>query len=319
MRRIAIDFAKLAVSAGLIWLAFSKIDTKGAFVLLASIGPPVVVFAVALLAGQHLFGALRFHRLLALTPTPISLMTAIDNVFVGFFFSQIFISFIGGDAIRVWRLRDSKVPVSAAVQAVLFDRVLGFVALIALIALSLPLLFDIVLEPSMRASIIATVLLGTLGTLMFLSMNRLPAFLRRWKIFQFAADTSLFVWTISRQFPAIVHLFGVSLLIQFLNVIAIFLIARGLGVQAQFVDFVLLVPPVMLLAILPISYAGWGVREGSMALALSLVGVAPEQSVAISICFGLAMIVSGMPGALMWLRRKGRDHGAKQVSTTTIK
>ena len=81
----------------------------------------------------------------------------------------------------------------------------------------------------------------------------------------------------------------------------IFLIAQGLGITVRFLDLLVLVPPVMLLAILPISFAGWGVREGSMALALALAGVSAEQSIAISICFGLALFASGLPGGVMWL------------------
>lgn len=312
LRRLLVDLAKLGFSGGLIWFAFSKIDSAHAFALLRTLHPGVAVVAILMLLIQHILGGLRFHHLLLQLKTPISKLAALDNVFVGFFFSQIFISFIGGDAIRVWRLVDVKVPVSNAFKSVLFDRVLGFVSLILLIMLCLPPLFGIVTNEAMRTSILITIGIGICATLVFLLMHRLPQYLQRWKIFRIASDISVLALSISGRYTAIGYLLGLSLLIQISNVVAIYLIALGLGLDAHFMDLLVLIPPVMLLAILPISYAGWGVREGSMALALGLVGIPAEQSVAISICFGLCMIASGLPGAVSWLRT--RKQTADQVS-----
>jgi uncharacterized membrane protein YbhN (UPF0104 family) len=307
MRRLFIDLAKLALSGGLIWLSFSKIDSAHAFALLKTLHPGVVAAAIALLLLQHVFGGMRFHQLLVQLRTPVSKFAALGNIFVGFFFSQVFISFIGGDAIRVWRLVDAKVPVASAFKSVLFDRVLGFVSLIILIMLCIPALFHIVTDPAMRTSLLLTVLVGILGTLVFLFMHRLPQNWQRWRVFQIASDISSMALSISGRYAAISYLLFLSLLIQVSNVVAIYVIALGLGIQANFIDLLVLIPPVMLLAILPISYAGWGVREGSMALALGMVGVHAEQSVAISICFGLCMIASGLPGAILWLRTRKKQ------------
>ena len=307
MRQLLVTLVKLALSAGLIWLSFTKIDSANAVTLLRTLNPGLVGAAVALLMIQHLLGGLRFHNLLRQLQTPISRFSAINNIFVGFFFNQIFFSFIGGDAVRVWRLVDEKVPVSSAFKSVLFDRVLGFVSLIALIILSLPSLFTIVTDQAMRSSLLITTLIGIFATILFLLMHHLPTYFNRWRVFQIASDISSIALLISGRYAIISYLLCISMLIQIVNVIAIYLIAQGLGVEAHFMDFLVLIPPVMLLAILPISFAGWGVREGSMTLALGLVGIHAEQSVAISICFGLCMIVSGLPGGISWLKTRKKD------------
>lgn len=307
MRRILVIVAKLAISAALIAFAFSKIDAASAFALLRSIHPAVVAGAIATLVLQQIAAGFRLHRLLGLVHAPIGVIAAIDAVFVGVFFSQTFISFIGGDAMRVWRVVTSRVPVASAFKAVLFDRVAGFVALIALIVLGLPLLFGVMADPAMRVSVLVAVALGLAGTLVFLFMNRLPAALRRWRVFRIASDISSLALSILRRPLDVSTVLALSLFIQVLNVVAVFVIATGLGVQARFLDFLVLVPPVMLLAMLPISFAGWGVREGAMAVALSLVGIGAEQSVAMSVCFGLSLIAIGLPGGVIWfVARRGR-------------
>jgi len=306
MRRTLIVLLKLVISVALIWFAFSRIDTVTAFGMLRSIHPGVVSGALALLVIQQLAAGTRLHRLMRLVRAPISLATAVDAVFVGVFFSQTFVSFIGGDAMRIWRVARTGAPVSSAFQAVLIDRSVGFVALIALIVAGLPLLFRIVTDPAMRAGVVLAVILGILGTLALLLVHRLPEEFKRWRIVRIAADVSSLARSISSRGADISHLLGVSLLIQVLNVIVMYVIAIGLGVEAPFVDFLVLIPPVMLLAMLPISFAGWGVREGATAAALSLVGIGPEQSVAMSVCFGLSLIAVGLPGGLIWLIvRKG--------------
>lgn len=306
MRLLLIETAKFAVSAGLIWIAFSKIDAASAFALLRSIDPRVVAGVIALLVLQLLVAGVRLWRLLELVRSPVALLKAVDAVFVGVFFSQTFISFIGGDAMRVWRLMRAGVPASSGFKAVLFDRAAGFFVLIALIVLGLPLLFEVMKDPVMRTSVLAAVILGLLGTLVFLFLSRLPRALRRWRVFRIVAESSDLALSISARLGDISYLLGLSLLMQLVNVIAIFVIAGGLGVNARFLDFVVLVPPVMLLAMLPISLAGWGVREGAMAVSLGLVGISAEQSIAMSICFGLSATLVGLPGGLIWLAARGK-------------
>lgn len=241
------------MSAALIWYAFGKIDAESAFKLLRSVHPGIIAAVLGILALQQFAAALRLWRLLKLLRTPIGVVTAVDSVFVGMFFSQTFVSFIGGDAMRIWRVVSSHVPLGNAFKAVLLDRVSGFVALIALITLGLPMLFRIMTDPPMRLSILVAVLLGTLGTLVFLLMNRLPLAFRRWRLFRSAADTSSLALSISTRPAEVSFLLGISLLIQALNIFVILVIFLGLGVEVNFTDLLVLVPPVLLLAMLPIS------------------------------------------------------------------
>ena len=60
-------------------------------------------------------------------------------------------------------------------------------------------------------------------------------------------------------------------------------------------------PPVLLVMTLPISIAGWGVREQAMVAAFALVGVPGEGALALSIMFGLMGLITGLPGGVVWL------------------
>ena len=60
-------------------------------------------------------------------------------------------------------------------------------------------------------------------------------------------------------------------------------------------------PPVLLVMTLPISIAGWGVREQAMVSAFALINVPGEGALALSIMFGLLGLIMGLPGGIVWL------------------
>ena len=62
-----------------------------------------------------------------------------------------------------------------------------------------------------------------------------------------------------------------------------------------------LLPPVMLITMLPISIAGWGVREATMGLAFGYAGLVTNEGVNISLLFGAVTFVVGVFGGLVWI------------------
>jgi len=98
----------------------------------------------------------------------------------------------------------------------------------------------------------------------------------------------------------------------------VYFLALALGIQVSPVVTMVLVPPVMLIASVPISIAGWGLRESAMVAAFGFVGVAEGDAFVLSILFGLANIVASLPGGLIWLlggyRREVVEDGGSEAS-----
>jgi glycosyltransferase 2 family protein len=57
----------------------------------------------------------------------------------------------------------------------------------------------------------------------------------------------------------------------------------------------------------PISIAGWGVREGFFVAAFGLTGVAAPHALAVSILFGLINLLISLPGGAVWHNAEPRD------------
>jgi len=79
--------------------------------------------------------------------------------------------------------------------------------------------------------------------------------------------------------------------------------ARAVGAEASTPTLLLLVPPVLVAMLTPVSVAGWGLREGAAALLWSAVGLSATEGIAASVMYGLLVLASTLPGAaiLVWL------------------
>lgn len=295
---------KVALSVFLVWYAFSKIDLNTAWVTLRSITLGSVTAALVLFAMQFVLAALRLRKLLEILGTRLGIPSAVDVVAVGAFFSQTFISFVGGDAMRVWRMVRARVPVGTAAKAVLFDRVSGFAGMFLVVLGTAPFLVPILDSPEMTAGLLLVLGGGLGGVAALLVLRRLPERWIRHRVTRVLHDllaSGLEIWR-SREGAALV--LGLSVGIQLLNVIILYELAMGLHVEISLVDGLLLFPTVLFLSMLPISVAGWGVREGAMIAALALVGISPSESLALSICFGLCLIAVSLPGGILWFTNR---------------
>jgi hypothetical protein len=92
-----------------------------------------------------------------------------------------------------------------------------------------------------------------------------------------------------------------SLSIHLLAIVIAWCVVRAIAAPVFFTEIFLLIPPVMLITMLPISIAGWGVREASMALTFGYAGLATGEGVNVSLLYGAVFFVVGALGGLVWI------------------
>jgi uncharacterized protein (TIRG00374 family) len=98
------------------------------------------------------------------------------------------------------------------------------------------------------------------------------------------------VWTIKIiSWSACNHLCRVAIVL---------FLALALGVSLAVSDVLTLVPVVLLICMIPISIAGWGVRELVFIQAFSLAGVAASHAFALSLLYVLVDLITGLLGGV---------------------
>jgi uncharacterized membrane protein YbhN (UPF0104 family) len=130
----------------------------------------------------------------------------------------------------------------------------------------------------------------------------LPPRIRTGAITAFIVEASTVGHYLLERHRGFAWVFVLSALVAMANVLVFALILSGMGVgSALAVGCALLVPAIMEIAMLPISLAGWGVREGAAIVAFGALGLPPDQALGASIAFGLIVAAVSMLGGILWL------------------
>jgi glycosyltransferase 2 family protein len=103
---------------------------------------------------------------------------------------------------------------------------------------------------------------------------------------------------LGRKSPTIL---GLGCLIHALTIVVVWSLGRAQGFDVPVPDAAVLFTVMVGVALVPISVSGWGLREVAVISLLGHHGIAPEKALLFSLCFGLALAIGSLPGALVWL------------------
>ena len=299
---------KAAVSALLIWILVTRIDVEGVVAQVLGIGLWPFPAAVAALLALGLLNTLRWKAVLGSLSSRLDFPAAWRMVVIGTFFNQALPSSIGGDAVRIWEARRGGLPLGVAVNSVLLDRVVALLAICVIVAAMGPVLFATVAEQTARWGALGLAVAGLAGIAMLCAFDRLPGALFRWRATRAVAALSVDGRRVFMAPGRLVAALAPAIATQLGLAAVVYLFARALALPVDLLDCLIITPPVMLVTAIPISIAGWGVREGAMVAGFGFLGVGATGALALSVLFGLAAIVAGLPGGVLWLLgRRGAE------------
>lgn len=296
---------KLIVSGFLVAFLLSRVDPGEIGTRIASIDLPLVAVAASLLAFVVMPSAIRWWLVLREMKSrlPFRLVGAI--VWIGMFFNQVLPSTVGGDAVRIWRAHRAGLPGWSAIESVVVDRVSGLTALVLIVVVGSPFLLQTVWEPELMTVVSTVIVLSVAGIASLLLLIRIPRLFPQWAAASMLARLLKTLHTTVFAGRAAVLILICGLLVHLSVALAAFALAVGLDMTVSLSECLMAVPVAMLAAAIPISVAGWGVREGSIVLILGHFGVAWVDAVTLSITLGLTMALVGLPGGIIWVITDG--------------
>jgi glycosyltransferase 2 family protein len=223
-------------------------------------------------------------------------------------------STVGADGIRVLLARRIGVRVDDAIATILVERGIGFVsalvtALAGLVILRV-LLPDIATYDSALLIGVVT-LVCAIGILLFSfsaralrsTLGLLPQRLARSRAAEFLTRLHDAYRSLAGDRKRLALFSGLTLLEQLMMVSCYGLVAAALHIHFSAFYLFAAVPLAILVSRLPISIDGLGVYEGIFIAIMSLGGVRPEDSLAISLAARALQIIVWMP---WWLMQAGR-------------
>ena len=264
-------------------------------------GATALVFAagVLLLLGQAGLCTARWRLLLEFAPSRPSFSVSYRAFLEGAFFNEALPSTVGGDAWRVLRWRAAGVSLRAAAASVFMDRLSGVMGVAILAILASLLLSRHGLEAYWTLSVFLLSTLIICGGVTFIAVVRIwgVPFRHLTRFNDAIANLQKSLVLDHRYLASLIY----SVAGHCVSGIAIYLTARNLGVGLSPVLIVSVTACMLLIVMIPISLAGWGVREASLITLLAPFGVNSQDALLIGILFGLMSLVAALPGGLSFL------------------
>ena len=294
LKQALVGLLRLSVSLGILYLIFYKVGARTPLERVVGLDWRALVGATALILVTITLHTKRWLVVLSARGYSWRFRSAFREMWIGYFFNQLLPSSVGGDGVRALRLYRSGMPTAMAVRVVLTERVFGFIACTLLGVLAVPAMLVLAPEAPATAAVGATVALGLIGILV-LWMADSPVF--RFLPKRILREVRLLGDAV-RNKDCSAAAMALSLAMQLCIASAVGVLSVGLGLHANPLLVALLFQPVTLITLLPVTMAGWGIREGALVAVLAAVGVPTSDALALSLCFGAIVLFASLPG---WL------------------
>jgi uncharacterized membrane protein YbhN (UPF0104 family) len=301
MRTAISLLVKLAVSGLLLYFALDLVNISTVRTRLGQVEPGWIALELLLLTLQVGILAVRWRIITTHCGADLPLVQSVRLSMIAAFFNQTLPSSVGGDAARIWFV-GRKAGWRIATYSVFLDRVIGVFALSLVVVACLPWTFALVKSPVGRSALLVIGLGGVAGGIVFtaLGWDGLKI-MQHWSPTRHLAAAARVALNMTRAPRPLFSILALSILLHFFSAAAAWCAARSTGADVSLLYCLFLVLPVMLISVVPISIAGWGVRESAMVVAFSYAGLPQSDGLLVSLLLGAGFLMLGVAGGVVWI------------------
>lgn len=269
------------------------------------IEPGALVLSVLVVGAVLFVGVIRWRMVLEVHGLHLSWGRATEICAVAHFFNSFLLGSTGGDLMRAYyAARETHHKKTEAVVTVFVDRLVGFWAMLLFAAIMMLPNISLIASHNTFRAVAFFVLSMTIACTVIVGLAFWGGVSKRWP--------GARAWL--RKLPKGVYLeksldscreFGqhpmfvpkslaISMLLNTLTVIQVWLLAKGMHLNISPVALLMIVPTVVLIAAMPITPSGLGVRENLFVLMLA------APSIAVPATSALSLSLLAFAGSLFW-------------------
>ena len=301
-----IKILKIIISLSLMAYLLYKNDWKYIIIKITSIETVPVLYALLLIVIIiPVFVSFRW-KILVQSEKNISFMDIIKLSYTGLFFSLILPGSVGGDAIKGALFYKKTGNGALATGSIILDRIIGLIGLTILSAIASVVYYKITSDLSFSLEAGGFLIILILS-MVFFSLPSIQEFflsilsrLRLEKLKAFTQKNFDYLSWLKAHPKILLYTLGISFVMQSIAIYACFLTGNALGIHVSIGYYFLFIPIISLIASLPISISGIGVRESSFVYFFARVGVPQAGSMALSLIFFSLGAISGLAGGIIY-------------------
>ncbi len=308
-----VTYIRTLISVILVGAALYVIGLNDFIDKFSKINIAMAVGALLLFLLQVFVVAWRFQVVLALGAIRIAFTRALEATSLSLIANFVLFTNLAGLIFRIVSLRNPAFSIRTLIIASLVERMIVFLVLLAIAAASILWLhIKISWQPSLgivSAGLAAGALLLATG---WLIVRRSPNLLHSIQTELAQVVTDLRVY--ARNPEGIAALLAITLVSHLIFLAAALVVAVGTGIELTIYDLGAAVSATMLLASLPVTVSGWGVRELSLVWLLGYLGIPAPTALAFSVTIGLLSLLAAMvAGAVSTVIENLREGDARSA------
>ncbi|NOY83681.1 MAG: flippase-like domain-containing protein [Nitrospirae bacterium] len=301
---------KLFVSLGILTVLLTSIDLVSLGKVMLNADPVFLSIALVFVLSIRFVMAYRWQVVLHLYRIFPKFLNLLSIVFISNSVGQLLPGGIGVDVVRSYQLSKEEGVATEIAASVFLDRVIGLFSMLLIAFIS---------------SVVGAALNTVAPIYAFVSAGSLTGFLVLYSLRNKLTDLGytqikvqgrlkVIVVALSRFIESLgavrlpkVALFKLLLLsvsVQFIRIVIFFTIFLSLGVHAEFLLFMVFVPLLFIVMLMPVSIGGLGIREGALYLFFKESGVSLETCTAAGLSFHFLQLISLLPGVFLYLLKK---------------
>lgn len=317
MRRRALLALRFGVTiAAVVWL-FRLVDLQQLADALRRTHPWGI--GLACLVYLAIFTACGLRWYLLLRPVRrIPFRLVLQWFLIGAFFNTVLPTTVGGDVIRIHETGRAVGDWPKATATVLLDRLTGFTAMVAIGLAAALIALPSLSHPAIRRGVfglaaVFAVTMGCLANRRVLAWLTAPlAWLRLSQVRRLLQDCQAALHAYGRHRGAVGAALALSFLVQGGSMLLYWMVGMAMGIPIPLWAVFVFVPILMVIAQLPISLNGLGVREGAAVILLGTVGIPEAEALGLSLVCAAIPALSGLWGAWVFVTyRRGLLADAK--------
>ena len=308
-KKIASLLVRIGISLILlvILFKFNKIDIHDLITDIQRADKLLLAVGFAIFFFSYFLGFLRWQMLLKAASISIPLKKLISSFSGGVFFSIFLPSTIGGDIVRSADLAEHTRKTKEVIATVFLDRLSGYIGLVIVILPAILLGKDLVHDNVVFSSIaviialLVVVLLVLFNQRIFLVITKFLSTPGAGRVKETIKDIHQEIHIFRNRKPVIVGNLILSTFIQVISPLSIYFIACSLGLKVNFIYFLIFLPIIGAITLIPISIGGLGLREGLFVVYFAKAGVIKQLALAMSLLSFSFIVIYGALGGLIYV------------------
>ncbi len=306
-KKILSVLIRISISIVLLFFLFREVDKKSTLEILRHCDIYLLLLAFCVLFTSTILCLFRWEMLLKATKILLPLNRVIMSFSGGIFFNLFLPSTIGGDVVRSIDLSTHTKKPKEVLATVLLDRLSGYVGLVVISFLSVFLGRRLIQDKSIlvAVAVIALILIAALLVLfnnfIYSKINLFLHTPNAGRIRELIKGLHKEIYYFRDKKRVLANNLILSLLIQALLPLAFYITALSLGVKINIMYFLIFIPVVNAITMLPISIGGLGVRENIIVIFFTGVGMSHNLALAMSLLNSFFVFIFGLIGGLIYV------------------